>query len=63
VLSTCHRLRSRDVAMHPAAQKGALELHDVIIFLVEAPNNKHAISILVDSPSRVTNGGNAGGVE
>jgi hypothetical protein len=63
VLSTCHRLRSRDVAMHPAAQKGALELHDVIIFLIEAPNNKHAISILVDSPSRVTNGGNAGGSE
>lgn len=63
VLSSCHRLRSRDVAMHPAAQKGALELHDLIVFLVEAPNNKHAISILVDSPSRVTAGGLAGGAD
>lgn len=61
VLSSCHRLRSRDVAMHPAAQKGALELHDLIIFLVPTANNKHAISILVDSPSRVTTGGQAGG--
>ena len=56
-LSSCHRLRSRDVAMHPAFQKGALELHDVMIFLVEGANNKHAISILIDSPARVTHGG------
>lgn len=61
VLSACHRLRSRDVAMHPAVQKGALELHDVIIFLVEGASGKHAISILIDSPSRVTTGGFAGG--
>jgi hypothetical protein len=61
VLSTCHRLRSHDVAMHPAAAKGALELHDVIVFLVEGAGGKHAISILVDSPSRVTAGGFAGG--
>jgi hypothetical protein len=61
VLSSCHRLRSRDVAMHPAAQKGALELHDVIIFLMPADEGKHAIHILVDSPSRVTAGGGAGG--
>jgi hypothetical protein len=59
VLSSCHRLRSRDVAMHPAAQKGALELHDVIVFLVEGTGGKHVISILIDSPSRVTTGGAA----
>jgi len=61
VLSSCHRLRSRDVAMHPAVQKGALELHDVVVFLVQAPDNKHAIQILVDSPSRLTHDGAAGG--
>ena len=61
VLSSCHRLRSHDVAMHPAAQKGAVELHDVIVFLVQNADGKHAISILVDSPSVVTHGGNAGG--
>jgi hypothetical protein len=63
VLSTCHRLRSHDVAMHPAAVKGALELHDVIVFLVQGDGGKHAISILVDSPSRVTAGGTAIGQE
>jgi hypothetical protein len=61
VLSSCHRLRSQNVAMHPAMQKGAVELHDVIIFLIEGDAGKKAISILVDSPSRVTHGGNAGG--
>ena len=63
VLSSCHRLRSHDVAMHPAAAKGSLELHDVILFLVQGANGKHQISILVDSPSRVTHGGNAGGTD
>ncbi len=58
VLSTCHRLRSQDVALHPAAAaKGAVELHDVIVFLVPEANGRHAISILLDSPSRVTHGG------
>lgn len=61
VLSSCHRLRSNDVAMHPAAQKGAVELHDVIVFLIQQADGKHGISILVDSPSRVTHGGNAAG--
>jgi hypothetical protein len=61
VLSSCHRLRSQNVAMHPAAQKGAVELHDVMIFLIEASNGRKAIQILIDSPARVTHGGNAGG--
>lgn len=58
ILSTCHRLRSQDVALHPAAAaKGAVELHDVILFLVQEPGGKHGVSILLDSPSRVTHGG------
>jgi hypothetical protein len=61
VLSSCHRLRSQNVAMHPAIQKGAVELHDVMIFLIEGANNTKAIQILIDSPARVTHGGNAGG--
>jgi hypothetical protein len=56
VLSQCHRMRSREVALTAATAKG-LELHDVIVFLHEAPNNKHVISILVDTPARVTGSG------
>ena len=61
VLSACHRLRSHDVAMHPSAVKGAVELNDMIVFLVPAENGKHAISVLVDSPARVTDGGTFSG--
>jgi len=62
VLSSCHRLRSHDVAMHPAAAaKGAVELHDMIVFLVQSLNGKLGIAVLVDSPSRVTAGGIATG--
>jgi hypothetical protein len=57
VLSACHRLRSRDIAMRPAKTKGAVELNDMIAFLVEGENGKHVISILIDSPSRVTDSG------
>jgi len=57
VLSACHRLRSHDIAMRPAKVKGAVELNDMIAFLVEGESGKHVISILVDSPSRVTEGG------
>ena len=56
VLASCHRLRSRDVAMHPAKAKGTVELNDMIAFLVEE-NGKLAMSILVDSPARVTDDG------
>jgi hypothetical protein len=61
VLSGCHRLRSRDIAMRPATTKGSVELNDMIVFLVQGENNKHVISILVDSPARVTEGGGATG--
>jgi hypothetical protein len=61
VLSGCHRLRSRDVALKPSATKGAIELQDMIVFLVPAERGKHAIAILVDSPSRVTEQGIATG--
>ena len=56
VLSTCHRLRSRDIAMHPSKVKGAVELNDMIAFLVEGDGGKPMMSILVDSPARVTDG-------
>ena len=35
VLSSCHRLRTRDVAMRPSKVKGAVELNDMIAFLVQ----------------------------
>lgn len=57
VLSSCHRLRSRDIAMRPAKVKNTIELNDMIAFLVEGEQGKHVISILVDSPARVTSGG------
>ena len=55
-LSSCHRLRSRDIAMHPSKVKGSVELNDMIAFLVKGDNGKPAMSILVDSPARVTDG-------
>jgi hypothetical protein len=57
-LASCHRLRSHDVAMHAAAQAGAVELHDVIMFLVApAGGSKRSLTVLLDSPARVTHGG------
>jgi hypothetical protein len=58
VLSSCHRLRSREVALKPSGPQGAVELHDLLVFLVEGENGKHVISILVDTPARVTGEGN-----
>ncbi|HEY6126220.1 MAG TPA: hypothetical protein VIV63_16325 [Steroidobacteraceae bacterium] len=57
VLSSCHRLRSRDIAMRPARVKGTVELNDMIAFLVKDGTGKPVVSILVDSPARVTDGG------
>lgn len=57
VLSACHRLRSRDVAMRPAAVKGTIELNDMIAFLVQGNDGHKYMSILVDSPARVTGDG------
>ncbi len=56
VLSTCHRMRSREVALKNSTSTD-VELHDVIVFLVQGDNGKHVISVLVDTPSRVTTGG------
>lgn len=56
VLSACHRLRSREVALKPPSSRG-VELSDLLVFLVEGENNKHVISILIDTPSRVTGDG------
>jgi hypothetical protein len=57
VLSQCHRLRSRDVALKPSTTKGAVELKDMIVFLLSAERGKSSIAILIDTPSRVTEGG------
>ena len=57
ILSGCHRLRSREVALKPSGPQGAVELHDLLVFLVEGDGGKHVISILVDTPSRVTGEG------
>jgi hypothetical protein len=56
-LSTCHRLRSRDVALRPARVKGTVELNDLVAFLVQGADGNKYMSILVDSPSRVTDDG------
>jgi len=60
VLSACHRLRSKEIALQPDTADG-VELHDLIVFLVQGANGKPSIAILVDSPSRVTTGGIAVG--
>jgi hypothetical protein len=57
VLSSCHRLRSRDVAMRPPKVKGTVELNDMIAFLIKGTDGHKYMSILVDSPSRVTDDG------
>lgn len=57
VLSSCHRLRSRDIAMRPAKVKGTVELNDMIAFLVQGDGGKPMMSVLVDSPARVTESG------
>ncbi len=56
VLSACHRMRSKEIALRPANAEGT-ELHDLIVFLVQSERGKPVIAILVDSPSRVTGGG------
>jgi hypothetical protein len=56
-LASCHRLRSRDIAMRPARVKGTVELNDLIAFLVQGADGHKYMTILVDSPSRVTEDG------
>ena len=63
VLASCHRLRTSDVAMRPAKVKGEVERHDLVAFLVQV-DGEPAISILVDSPARVTDDGSIfGGIK
>lgn len=58
VLSACHRLRSREVALQQSPSTNSIELKDMIVFLVPgATRGKYTIAILVDSPSRVTGSG------
>jgi len=66
-LASCHRLRTRDVALSPPSDKG-VERNDLIIFLVQGDKtDSHKFTMVVDSPSRVTaggttvGGGNSGG--
>ena len=54
ILASCHRLRTHDIAMRPSKAKGAVERHDMVAFLVQLDNGKPAMSIIVDSPARVT---------
>jgi hypothetical protein len=63
VLATCHRLRSREIAMHAStAAAGAAELHDLMVFLLEpTATGKRGVAMLIDSPSRVTHNGVAHG--
>jgi len=53
-LASCHRLRTHDVAMSPSKAKGAVERKDLVAFLVQEENGKQSMTILVDSPARVT---------
>lgn len=57
VLASCHRLRSHDIAMHAAKVKGTVELNDMVAFLIKGENEKPGMSIVVDSPARLTDGG------
>ena len=55
-LASCHRLRSHGVAMRSSKAKGAVELNDLVAFLVQEKDGKQSMTILVDSPARMTGG-------
>jgi len=57
MLASCHRLRTHDVAMRPSEEKGAVELNDMVAFLVKGKDGKQSMTILVDSPARLTEDG------
>jgi len=47
-----------DVALHTAAaSRDAVELHDVIVFLLAPKGAQKEVALLLDSPSRVTHNG------
>jgi hypothetical protein len=56
VLASCHRLRARDVSLRPAQAKGAVELNDMVAFLVKHADGKRSMTIFIDSPARMTDG-------
>jgi hypothetical protein len=62
MLASCHRLRTHDVAMRPSKAKGAVELNDLVAILVLGDDGKQSMTILVDSPARVTGNNGEGGV-
>jgi hypothetical protein len=53
-LASCHRLRTHGVALRPSKAKGAVELNDLVAFLVQGSDGKQSMTILVDSPARMT---------
>jgi hypothetical protein len=54
VLSSCHRLRSSEVATSAAGKKDSAELADMIVFLLSPDKGEKSVAILIDSPARVT---------
>lgn len=57
-LAECHRLTSREVAMHASQVKGSVELHETIVFPLQASaSGKRGIAMLIDSPARLTHNG------
>ena len=57
VLSQCHRLRTREVALQPSTQQGAIELKDMIVFLLPASQRGRAS---IARPTRSTGRSTAG---
>lgn len=54
VLASCHRLRTHDVALRPSTANGAVERNDLVAFLVQGSDGAQSMTILVDSPARLT---------
>jgi hypothetical protein len=56
LLASCHRLRTHDVALRPSTVKGAVELNDLVAFLLLEKDGGQSMTIVVDSPARMTGG-------
>lgn len=57
ILASCHRLRTQAIAIRPSKAKGAVELSDLVAILVQEDDGMQSMTILVDSPARVTTDG------
>jgi hypothetical protein len=57
VLSSCHRLRGKDVATRSRAGKDSAELRDMLVFLLSPEKGANSIAIVLDAPSRLTSEG------